>query len=153
MQLRLNVMSPAGAGGMPLQRRLVRDLMTTRVITMDGNASLRRVDDVMRIGGIRHKPIVNDNGSLEGIVTQRDLFRSGLLRALGFGSHASGEAPETLVVRQAMKTDPVTTTPDVPVTEAAKLMLERKIGCLVVLEAGQIAGILTESDFVRHALE
>ena len=42
---------------------------------------------------------------------------------------------------------------DCPLAEAAKLMLQRKIGCLVVLDAGKIAGILTEADFVRLAIE
>ena len=133
--------------------RLVRDLMTTSVITMERNESLRTVDDVMRLGRIRHMPIVDDDGSLVGVVSQRDLFHSGLLRALGFGSHAREKALDTLVVKEAMKTEVVTTSPDTPVTEAAKLMFERKIGCLVVLEAGKIAGILTEADFVRLAME
>ena len=133
--------------------RLVRDLMTTSVITMERNESLRTVDDVMRLGRIRHMPIVDEEGTLAGIVSQRDLFHSGLLRALGFGSHAREQALDTLVVKEAMKTEVVTTTPDTPLAEAAKVMFERKIGCLVVLDADRIAGILTEADFVRLAIE
>ena len=133
--------------------RLVRDLMTTSVITMERNESLRTVDDVMRLGRIRHMPIVDDDGTLAGVVSQRDLFHSGLLRALGFGSHAREQALDTLVVKEAMKTDVVTTTPDTTLAEAAKVMFERKIGCLVVLDAGKMAGILTEADFVRLAME
>jgi CBS domain-containing membrane protein len=56
------------------------------------------------------------------------------------------------VLKEAMKTDVVTVTPDAPLREAAKLMLERKIGCLVVVEGRKIVGILTESDFVKLAL-
>ncbi len=133
--------------------RLVRDLMTTSVITMERNESLRTVDDVMRLGRIRHMPIVDEDGTLAGIVSQRDLFHSGLLRALGFGSHAREQALDTLVVKEAMKTEVVTTTPDTPLADAAKVMFERKIGCLVVLDADRIAGILTEADFVRLAIE
>ena len=132
--------------------RLVRDLMTTSVVTMERNESLRTVDDVMRLGRIRHMPIVDDAGTLAGVVSQRDLFHSGLLRALGFGSHAREQALDTLVVKEAMKTEVVTTTPDTTLAEAAKVMLERKIGCLVVLDADRIAGILTEADFVRLAM-
>jgi len=57
-----------------------------------------------------------------------------------------------MVVKEAMKTQVITTTPDTPLVDAARLMLERKIGCLVVLNQGKIAGILTESDFVKLAL-
>jgi CBS domain-containing membrane protein len=127
----------------------VRDVMTHKVTTLERNESLRTADDVMRLGRIRHLPVVDTDGALAGIVSQRDLFHSGLVRALGYGSHAREHALDALVLKEAMKTEVITTTPDTLLTEAAKVMLERKIGCLVVLDANKIAGILTESDFVR----
>jgi len=130
----------------------VRDVMTTNVATLERNDKLLVADDVMRLGRIRHLPVVDSEGELAGIVSQRDLFHSGLLRALGYGSHAKHQALEGLVLKEAMKTDVVTVTPDAPLTEAATIMLERKIGCLVVVEGKKIVGILTESDFVKLAL-
>ena len=132
--------------------QVVRDVMTQDVVTLGRNESLRTASDVMSLGRIRHLPIVDDDGSLAGIVSQRDLFHSGLLRALGYGSYAQGKALDALVVKEAMKTDVVTTTPETPLTDAARLMLQRKIGCLIVMEGRKIAGILTESDFVKLAL-
>lgn len=131
---------------------LVRDVMTKDVATLGRNEKLAVADDVMRLGRIRHLPIVDDDGSLAGIVSQRDLFHSGLLRALGFGSHAKDRAMDLLVLKEAMKTEVATVTPSAPLTEAAKTMLEKKIGCLVVVEGKKIVGILTESDFVKLAL-
>ena len=128
---------------------LVRDLMTRDVATLDRNEKLSVADDVMRLGRIRHLPVLDEDGALAGIVSQRDLFHSGLLRALGYGQHAKQQALELLVLKEAMKTDVVTVTPDAPLIAAAKMMLERKIGCLVVVEAKKIVGILTESDFVK----
>src|SRR6187551_1543975 len=113
---------------------LVRDVMTKDVATLGRNEKLAVADDVMRLGRIRHLPIVDDDGSLAGIVSQRDLYHSGLLRALGYGSYAQGKALDALVVKEAMKTDVVTTTPETPLTDAARLMLQRKIGCLIVME-------------------
>ena len=130
----------------------VREAMTTDVVTVRRNDKLQIADDVMQVGRIRHLPVVDDDGALAGIVTQRDLFHSGLLRALGYGSHARSQALDAMVVKEAMKTQVITTTPDTPLVDAARLMLERKIGCLVVLNQGKIAGILTESDFVKLAL-
>jgi CBS domain-containing protein len=127
----------------------VRDLMTREVATLDRNEKLSVADDVMRLGRVRHLPIVDSDGALAGIVSQRDLFHSGLLKALGYGTHAQRQTLDLLAVKEAMKTDVVTTTPDTRLADAAKLMFERKIGCLVVLEAGRIVGILTESDFVK----
>jgi CBS domain-containing membrane protein len=131
---------------------LVRDVMTKDVVTLERNEKLNVADDVMRLGRIRHLPVVDDDGNLAGIVSQRDLFHSGLLRALGFGSHAKERALDVLVLKEAMKTEVETTGPSAPLTEAAKLMLERKVGCLVVVEGKKIVGILTESDFVKLAL-
>ncbi len=133
--------------------RLVRDVMTADVVTLGRNDTLHTADDVMALGRIRHLPITDEDGALAGIVSQRDLFHSGLLRALGYGSHARGQALDSLVIKEAMKVEVVTTTPDALLSDAARLMLDRKVGCLVVLDAGKIAGILTESDFVRLALE
>lgn len=127
----------------------VRDVMTRDVVTLERNEKLVVADDVMRLGRVRHLPIVDSSGALAGIVSQRDLFHSGLVKALGYGTHAQRQTLDLLVVKEAMKTDVVTTTPDTPLSDAAKLMFERKIGCLVVLEAEKIVGILTESDFVK----
>jgi CBS domain-containing membrane protein len=130
----------------------VRDLMTSAVTTVGRNQSLKSADEVMRLGRIRHLPVVDDDGALAGIVSQRDLFLSGLLRALGYGSHARERALEDTLVKEAMKTEVVTTTPETLLRDAASVMLERKIGCLVVLSSDKIVGILTEADFVRLAL-
>src|SRR6187402_3815484 len=128
---------------------LVRDVMSKDVVTLGRNEKLAVADDVMRLGRIRHLPIIDEDGALAGIVSQRDLFHSGLLRALGYGTHAKDSVLDGLVLKETMKTEVVTTTPDTELREAAKVMLERKIGCLVVLEGQRIAGIVTESDFVR----
>lgn len=129
--------------------RYVRDLMTREVLTLERNDKLSVADDVMRLGRVRHLPIVDADGALAGIVSQRDLFHSGLIKALGYGTRAQRQSLDALVAKEAMKTEVVTTAPDVSLKDAAKVMLEKKIGCLVVLEAGKIVGILTESDFVK----
>ena len=132
---------------------LVRDVMTKNVATLERNDTLAVADDVMRLGRIRHMPVVDEDGALAGIVTQRDLFHSGLLRALGYGTHARDKAMALLVLKEAMKTDVVTVTPEAPLSEAAKIMIEKKIGCVVVVEGKKIVGILTEGDFVKLSLK
>jgi CBS domain-containing protein len=128
---------------------LVRDVMTRDVVTLGRNDKLLVADDLMRLGRIRHLPVVDEAGELAGIVSQRDLFHSGLIKALGYGTHAQRQALDMVVVKEAMRTQVVTTGPETPLRDAAKVMLEKKIGCLVVLDEGRIAGILTESDFVK----
>jgi CBS domain-containing membrane protein len=104
----------------------------------------------MRLGRIRHIVVLDEDGSLAGVLSQRDLFLGGLLKALGYGTHAKTKALEMLVVKEAMVADAVTTTPDTSLSEAAATMLARHIGCLPVVEGGKVVGIVTESDFVAQ---
>jgi len=130
----------------------VRDVMSKDVATIERNEKLMVADDVMRLGRIRHLPVVDADGALAGIVSQRDLFHSGLVKALGYGTHAQRQALDMLVIKEAMKTEVVTTTAETKLADAARLMFEKKIGCLVVVEGPKVVGILTESDFVKlHA--
>jgi CBS domain-containing protein len=131
----------------------VRDLMTTDVVTLDRNDKLLVADDVMRLGRIRHLPILDEDGQLAGLISQRDLFHSGLLKALGYGTRAAGQALDMVAVKDAMRTEVAMTAPDTLLRDAARTMRERKIGCLVVMEGERIAGILTESDFVKYVAE
>ena len=131
----------------PMPRR-VRDVMTPFVATLKRNDKLTIADDVMRLGRIRHLPVLDADGEVVGILSQRDLFRGSLARALGYGEHAQKKVLDSLVVKEVMTTDVVTTAPDVLLAEAARTMLARKIGCLPVLDAGKLVGIVTEADFV-----
>jgi CBS-domain-containing membrane protein len=122
--------------------------MTSYVATLKRNDKLTLADDVMRLGRIRHLPVLDGDGEVAGILSQRDLFRGSLARALGYGEHAQKKVLDSLVVKEVMTTDVATTSPDVPLAEAARVMLERKIGCLPVLDGGKLVGIVTEADFV-----
>jgi CBS domain-containing protein len=131
----------------------VRDLMSPEVATVQRNDQLLLADDLMRLGRIRHTPVLDEQtGEVVGILSQRDLFRGALARALGYGQHAQQKVLGMLLVKDVMTTDPVTAHPDMPIAEAARLMLDRKLGCLPVIEDGKLVGILTESDFVRLGL-
>ncbi len=127
----------------------VRDVMTREVTTLKRNDKLTLANDIMQLGRIRHLPILEDDGQqLVGILSQRDLFRGALARALGYGQHAQRKVLDSLLAKEVMSSDVITTSPDTPLIEAARILLERKIGCLPVLEAGHLVGILTEADFV-----
>src|SRR5512135_3599621 len=102
---------------MTTRPKFVRDLMTPDVLTLGHNEKLLVADDVMRLGRIRHLPIVDADGTLVGIVSQRDLFHSGLLKALGYGTHAQRSALDLIAVKEAMKSEVVTTTPETPLVD------------------------------------
>ena len=56
----------------------VQDLMSTDVATLQRNDKLSIADDVMRLGRIRHLPVVDEDGRVVGVLSQRDLFRGAL---------------------------------------------------------------------------
>jgi CBS domain-containing membrane protein len=127
----------------------VKDLMATEVTSLKRNEKLSLADDLMNLGRIRHLPVLDDDGeTLVGIVSQRDLFRGALAQAIGYGQHARRKLLDTLQVKDVMTTDVTTTTPETSLVDAARVLMERKIGCLPVLENGRLVGILTEGDFV-----
>lgn len=131
--------------------KTVGDVMTRDVFTLEQEEKLSVADDVMRLGRIRHIPVVDERGTVVGIVSQRDLFFNALLRALGHGDGNRKLAMEGFRVKDAMQSRVVATTADMSLAGAAKVMLKRKIGCLLVLDGAELVGIVTEADFVALA--
>jgi CBS domain-containing protein len=127
----------------------VEDLMSRDLATLNRNDELSLADDVMRLGRIRHLPVVDEEtGALVGIVSQRDLFRGALVSALGYGERTARRVMRSIPVKEVMTNDPVTTRSNTPLREAAQMMLSGKIGCLPVVDGDELVGILTEADFV-----
>ena len=130
----------------------VSELMTQDVETIERNDELSLADDIMKMKRIRHLPVL-DNGRLVAVLSQRDLFLAALSTAMGFGQKASQEFLKTVPVKEVMSDDVITIAPTDDVRRAAQLMTERKIGCLPVVEDGKLVGVLTESDFLKLALD
>ena len=126
----------------------VRDVMSTNPKTLGRNDQLTMADDLMKAERIRHLPVLDEQGHLTGIISQRDLFHSALVRALGFGTAGRERMLESLLVKEVMTDEVETTPPQTPLSVAARVMAERKIGCLPVVEDGALVGILTEGDIV-----
>jgi CBS domain-containing protein len=129
-------------------KKQVRDLMSRPVRTLERNDMLSIADTVMRNERIRHLPVLDDAGRLVGIVSQRDLFLNALVRALGHGTVARDRSFRSMAVKEVMTEGVATTTPSTPITVAAQMMVDRKIGCLPVVEGDAVVGILSESDIV-----
>jgi CBS domain-containing membrane protein len=131
---------PVECGGM--RALSVGDFMTRELVTLDESDDLALADQMLRLGGIRHLPVVKE-GKLVGLVTQRDLLRAAATRP------ARSTAAAEIMVR-----DPMAVSPATPLVHAARAMLERKFGCLPVCrEDGTLVGIITEADFVRFAAD
>jgi CBS domain-containing membrane protein len=129
----------------------VKALMTTEVSTLGRNDTLDVADDLMTLERIRHLPVL-DEGQVVGVVSQRDLFRSALAVALGYGENAQKKLLRTIRVKEVMHEPAITVSPDATAKEAIRLMLEHKIGCLPVVEGHTLMGIVTETDILRFVV-
>lgn len=127
----------------------VDDLMQREVVTLDAGDNLSLADDVMRLGRIRHLPVV-EQGLLVGILSQRDLFRAAVSSVLQLAHSSEREWLARIPVRAVMTPDVVSVPPGTSIRRAVEIMLERRIGCLPVVERGQLRGLLSETDCMRH---
>ena len=138
----------------------VKDVMTKHPITIDAAAPVGTALDVMRTRHIRHLPVLDDTGTLVGIITDRDLRHAALAPALdeylSVRAHRRTrqltETLENLRVKDAMTWAVVTTGPEAPLTYAALIMFESRVGSLPVLEHGRLVGMLTEQDLLKALL-
>jgi CBS domain-containing protein len=131
----------------------VSDLMSREVVTLERNETLDLAEHIMSLGRIRHMPVLDEDGRLCGVVSQRDLFRGALATALGYGTVAQSKLLAALLVKEVMATGLLTASPDMPIAEAAQVMLHHKIGCLPVLDGERLVGLITEADFVKYVAE
>src|SRR5215467_2909240 len=104
------------------ERFTVRDLMTRNPTTLDRNVILDLAETIMNLGRIRHMPVVED-GKVVGVLSQRDLFRSALIAALGFGHKTTRALIKTIRVKEVMTQNVIIITPEASVKEAARVMI------------------------------
>jgi CBS domain-containing membrane protein len=127
----------------------VRDLMTPVVLSVHLDDTVETVYDLMNQRGIRHLTVVDRDGDLVGLVSHRDLLRHSPIERAEVPAFLMREILRRTRVEEVMTSEVETVEPDTPASEAARIMFENKFGCLPVLAGSKLAGILTESDFVR----
>jgi len=126
----------------------IRDMMKRNPITVDSDTLVLDAQKIMRENNIRRLPVV-DKGKVVGIVTQHDLLEAAPSPATSLSVHELNYLLSKMKVREIMKKNPVTLTPDTPFEEALRIGQEKKIGSFPVVENGKLVGIATESDIVR----
>ena len=127
----------------------VRDLMRREVVTLEAAESLDVAEGIMRLGRIRHLPVVRGE-RVVGILSQRDLFRATVSSLLQLRGDAERQWLASIPVEAVMTPGVFTVGPDIPLRAAVRIMVEKKIGCLPVVDDGRLTGLLSESDCLLH---
>jgi acetoin utilization protein AcuB len=116
----------------------VTNCMTRNPVCVTSNDTLARARELMDSGHFRRLPVI-DNGRLVGMVSEGDLRQH-------WGYY------ESTKVNVAMTPDPVVIGAEATAEDAARLMLQRKIGGLPVMENGRLVGIVSTSDLLKALL-
>lgn len=128
----------------------VSEIMTREPYTIGPDDTLEAARKMMAEHHIRHIPVVNENGSLVGLVSQRDVLAaedSTVLNAAG------DKSAERYVAVSSIMTTPVQTTEENSSLRGTAMFLQQhKLGCLPVLDKGELTGIITDADFVGVAI-
>jgi acetoin utilization protein AcuB len=126
---------------------LVRDVMQTRLVTVTPETTLPQAIRLAAQRGIRHLPVL-DGDRLVGIVSDRDLKRAMASPATSLEAHELTYLLERLQMREIMTRAVMTIGTMFPVEDAARLMVQERIGALPVTEDGRLIGLVTETDIL-----
>jgi acetoin utilization protein AcuB len=125
---------------------LVRDRMTPNPICGHPDMPVTEAQELMMDRGIRHLPIVDDDGKLVGLITQRSLLRALPSDMSHFSRFEVSYVLAKIKAREVMVRDVLTVGEGTALEEAARVMADRKLGCLPVMRGDDLVGIITDND-------
>lgn len=127
---------------------LVSDYMTTEVTSVSETDTLLDATMVFVRSTLRHLPVLRGQ-QLVGVITERDVKQYAPSVLSGITSEEYNRVLETTPISRVMTRDPVTVAPGQRVVEAARLLTSKRIGCLPVVEDGELRGIITTTDMLK----
>jgi CBS domain-containing membrane protein len=130
----------------------VRDIMMSSPITLQKDNRLSLAEEVMTGGRVRHVPIL-DGERLVGVLSQADLFHSAFAKALHLRPAEQREFVNSIKIEDAMSKHVFSVPADTSIRAAARLMTEKKLGCLPVVQGERLVGLVTKSDMLRYLAE
>ena len=132
---------------------LVRDRMTPNPETVTTDTSLKEALDLVRSRPFRHLPVVDEDGKLVGIVTEKSLVYASPTPTTTLSVFEVDYILSRTKIGQVIQGLVVTVGPDLPVEEAARVMVDHRFGCLPVVENGELIGIISDTDIFRAFVE
>ena len=128
----------------------VAEIMTREPYTLGPDDTLATARQLLAEHHIRHIPVVSADGSLIGLVSQRDVLAAGDTSVL---NREGGNSRENYVALSSIMSSPVQSVDESASLRGTALHLQKhKVGCLPVLRKGKLVGIITDSDFVAIAI-
>jgi CBS domain-containing protein len=137
---------------MSLSARPVSEIMRREFASLREDDRLDLADQVMKVGRVRHLPVLSDDGHVVGIVSSRDLLEASLTSVLDFDPASRRGFLRSVAVSEVMRRDVETVEESTPLLGAARRMIQHKIGCLPIVRTdGVMIGLVTETDLLAAA--
>jgi acetoin utilization protein AcuB len=127
---------------------LVRKKMKRDLVTIGKDERMTTAKKILQEKNIRHLPVV-DGKKLVGLVTNMDIRKAEASPATSLEIRELHYLLDKIKVSEIMTRNVITITPDISVEEATTLLHDNKIGCLPVVEDGNLVGIITENDVME----
>lgn len=127
--------------------------MTTDLITVTPNMPIVKARDLLREYNIKQVPVVDSAGRLVGILTDRDIRSAWASPATTLSIYELTYVLQKVTVDSIMVRDVITISPDATIERAAKILHDRKIGSLPVMEGQTLVGIITSTDLMEVLLD
>ena len=131
---------------------LVRERMTKNPIVVPPDMPITEALNLMHEKRIRRTPVI-DNGKLVGIISEKDLLNASPSDATSLSVWELNYLINKILVRDVMTKDVITVEEDTAIEEAARIMVDNKIGGLPVMRDGELVGIITETDLFKIFIE
>ena len=131
---------------------LVGERMSHPVITIPPDMPIVDVLNLMKREHIRRTPVIK-NGKLVGIVSDKDLLNASPSPATSLSVWEMNYLLSKITIKDVMTRQVLTVTEDMPIEQAARIMVDNKIGGLPVLRGDQVVGIITETDLFKVFME
>lgn len=126
----------------------VKDVMHSPVTSAPVGTSVQDAFEIMREGGFRHLPVVDEQDRVMGILSDRDLRNVGaIFKDPGTGAEEFLVTEDTSVDK-IMVPEPFCVSPEDSVVKAVQIICDKHIGCLIVAESGRPVGILSYLDLL-----
>jgi acetoin utilization protein AcuB len=132
---------------------LVRERMTAIPVTVNPDTTYEDAFQILREKKIRRLPVVDKNGDLVGIVVEKDLLYASPSPATSLSVFEVHYLLSKLRVKDVMTKRVITVGGDCPLEEAARIMVDHKIGSLPVVDGKRVVGIITETDVFKTMAE
>ena len=132
---------------------LVKDRMPPNPMVIGPDASHPEALRLLHKEKFSYLPVVDKAGKVIGVVTEADLLHAAPSSATSLSIYEMNYLLSNLKVHEVMSSPAITIPEDTPIEEAARVMIEKEIGCLPVMQGGKLVGVITETDIFKTFVE